>query len=66
VEIDPRYYRPTEVNLLQGDASKAKRTFGWSPKVKFKDLVKLMVDADIQLLDEQLDGRLARESAAGE
>lgn len=50
VEIDPRYYRPTEVNNLIADAKKAKRILGWKPKVKFKDLVKLMVKADIDEL----------------
>jgi GDPmannose 4,6-dehydratase len=47
VEIDPRYYRPTEVDWLLGDASKARKTLGWKPRVLFKDLVKLMVDADL-------------------
>lgn len=47
VEIDPRYYRPNEVDHLLGDASKAKRILGWSPKTTFKELVRLMVDADI-------------------
>jgi GDPmannose 4,6-dehydratase len=66
VEIDPRYFRPTEVNILQGDASKAERAFGWRPKVKFNELVKLMVDADIKLLDDQLEGHLVRRMSAGE
>jgi len=66
VEIDPRYFRPTEVNILQGDASKAERTFGWRPKVKFNDLVKLMVDADIKLLDDQLEGHAVRQVSARE
>ena len=48
VEIDPRYFRPTEVDVLLGDASKAKRVLGWKPRVHFKDLVKLMVDADLE------------------
>jgi GDPmannose 4,6-dehydratase len=48
VEIDPRYFRPTEVEVLIGDASKAKRQLGWQPKVKFKDLVKIMVEADLK------------------
>ena len=48
VEIDPRYFRPTEVDLLLGDASKAKKILGWKPRVLFKDLVKLMVDADME------------------
>ncbi|HYJ86593.1 MAG TPA: GDP-mannose 4,6-dehydratase [Pyrinomonadaceae bacterium] len=47
VEIDPKYYRPTEVDLLIGDASKAKRILGWQPATTFKDLVTLMVDADM-------------------
>ena len=46
VAIDPHYFRPAEVDLLIGDASKAKRELGWEPKVKFKDLVKIMVDAE--------------------
>jgi len=48
VEIDPRYFRPSEVDLLQGDASKAKRILNWKPKVSFKDLIRMMVDADMQ------------------
>lgn len=48
VEIDKRYYRPTEVEMLIGDASKAKEKLGWEPKVKFKELVKLMVEADLK------------------
>lgn len=47
VEIDPKYYRPSEVDLLVGDASKAKRSLEWEPKTTFKDLVNLMVDADM-------------------
>jgi GDPmannose 4,6-dehydratase len=46
IEIDPRYYRAAEVNLLIGDASKAKAKLGWQPKIKFQDLVKLMVLSD--------------------
>ena len=52
VETDSRYFRPLEVEFLQGDASKAKRKLGWEPKVKFKELVKIMVDADIKDLEE--------------
>jgi GDPmannose 4,6-dehydratase len=52
VEIDPRYFRPTEVGYLQGDAGKAKKKLGWEPKVRFKELVKIMVDADIKNLEE--------------
>jgi GDPmannose 4,6-dehydratase len=59
VEIDPRYFRPAEVDLLIGDASKAKRILAWEPKTKFKELVHLMVDADIKALDDQLSGKVA-------
>ncbi|MDI6854729.1 MAG: GDP-mannose 4,6-dehydratase [Deltaproteobacteria bacterium] len=52
VEIDPRYFRPTEVELLLGDSSKARRRLGWQPKVTFKELVRLMVDADLKALME--------------
>ena len=52
VEIDPRYFRPTEVDVLLGDASKARRLLGWEPKVSFGELVRLMVDADLQALLE--------------
>ena len=47
VVIDPRYFRPTEVDVLQGDASKARRVLGWEPKVKFHELVRIMIDAEI-------------------
>jgi GDPmannose 4,6-dehydratase len=53
VEIDPKYYRPSEVDLLVGDASKAKRVLEWEPKTTFKDLVSLMVDADMAALRAQ-------------
>ncbi len=66
IEIDPRYFRPTEVDILQGDASKAKQELGWAPKTKFHELVKLMVDADVQLLDEALKGNTARLLAVSE
>jgi GDPmannose 4,6-dehydratase len=59
VEIDPRYFRPAEVDLLIGDASKAKRILGWEPKTKFKELVHLMVDADVTALADQLSGKVA-------
>jgi len=52
IEIDPRYFRPLEVEFLQGDASKAKKKLKWEPKVKFKELVKIMVEADIKNLEE--------------
>ena len=47
VEIDPRYFRPAEVDDLRGDMSKARRLLGWEPKVRFPELVAMMVDADI-------------------
>lgn len=50
VELDPRYLRPTEVNVLMGDASKAKKVLGWQPKVKFAELVKIMVEADCRAI----------------
>ncbi len=51
VGIIPRYYRPTEVDLLIGDAAKAKKVLGWEPKVKFKELVKIMVEADFKKIN---------------
>jgi GDPmannose 4,6-dehydratase len=58
VEIDPRYYRPAEVDILMGDYSKAKKKLGWEPRTKFPELVKLMVQADIQLLKDHREGRI--------
>ena len=49
VEIDTRYFRPTEVDALQGDASKARQRLGWQPRVGLKDLVKIMVKHDHEL-----------------
>jgi GDPmannose 4,6-dehydratase len=48
VKIDPKYFRPTEVGDLIADASKAKRLLGWEPKVTFRELVRIMVDADLE------------------
>lgn len=56
VKIDPKYYRPTEVDLLIGDASKAKAKLGWQPKMAFPDLVKTMVQADLELERRVLEG----------
>jgi GDPmannose 4,6-dehydratase len=58
LEIDTRYYRPAEVDLLIGDYAKAKRKLGWEPKTRFTDLVRLMVDADIKLLNDHLCGKV--------
>jgi GDPmannose 4,6-dehydratase len=65
VEIDPRYYRPSEVDVLLGDASKAKEKLGWEPKVKFKELAELMVDADSAALQDQQAGKVTRYSHEG-
>jgi GDPmannose 4,6-dehydratase len=53
VKHDPRYERPAEVDLLLGDASKAKKILGWEPKVRFHQLVRIMVDADMKLLSRE-------------
>lgn len=50
ISVDPTYYRPTEVDLLIGDASKAKKNLGWEPKVKFEQLVEIMVKADLEIM----------------
>lgn len=54
VEINPRYFRPTEVEILIGDYAKAKAAFGWEPKVKFEKLVKIMIDADFAEIQKEL------------
>ena len=53
VEIDPRYFRPTEVDLLLGDPSKAKKILGWEPKTPFKEMVAIMVERDLALAKEE-------------
>jgi GDPmannose 4,6-dehydratase len=58
VEIDPRYFRPSEVDSLLGDPTKAGEKLGWEPKVRFRELIKLMVDADIAELDDKLSGKV--------
>jgi GDPmannose 4,6-dehydratase len=60
VEIDPKYLRPSEVEHLLGDPSKARKQLGWEPKTKFEDLARLMVDSDIRQLEDELAGRLVR------
>jgi len=57
VEIDPSYYRPAEVDLLLGDASKARAKLGWTPEVSFKELVKLMVDYDLKLAQREAENK---------
>ena len=54
---DDAYRRPTEVDLLVGDASKARRELGWEPKVKFKELVKLMMEADVEVAEREAFAR---------
>ena len=61
VEVDEAYFRPSEVDHLLGDASRAKEAFGWEPRVRFPELVRIMVDADVQLLEDELAGRLVRQ-----
>lgn len=56
VKIDPKYYRPTEVDLLIGDASKAKKLLQWEPKVRFQELARMMVEADLETERERLEG----------
>ncbi len=53
VEIDPRYFRPTEVDELQGDATKARTVLGWKPKVHFGELVTMMVESDLELAQRE-------------
>ena len=70
VEIDPRYFRPAEVDLLLGDPTKAKAVLGWEPKVGFKELVRVMVDADMKLAERELrthqhEGALATSAGWG-
>ena len=50
IEIDPGYFRPTEVDVLQGDYSKARKVLGWKPKTKFKELIKMMVESDLEIV----------------
>jgi GDPmannose 4,6-dehydratase len=56
VVVDERFFRPAEVDLLVGDASKARRVLGWKPRTSFEELVNLMVDADVALLEGKLKG----------
>jgi GDPmannose 4,6-dehydratase len=63
VKIDPKYYRPTEVDLLIGDTSKAKKQLGWEPKVTFRELITMMVDSDLAEERQKLEGT---EQSAGD
>jgi GDPmannose 4,6-dehydratase len=53
VAFDPRYMRPAEVDLLQGDATKARKVLGWEPKVSFDELIEMMVEADLELAKQE-------------
>jgi len=53
VEIDPRYLRPSEVDYLKGDASKARKLLKWKPKVTFKKLARMMTDADMKIAERE-------------
>lgn len=59
VEIDPRYFRPAEVDFLLADPSQARRVLGWEPKVTFEELVRIMVDADLHDVETRLRGGVA-------
>ncbi len=56
VAIDKRYFRPTEVDLLLGDSTKARKVLKWKPKIKFKKLVKMMVDSDMEIVRKKVYG----------
>ncbi|WP_344258430.1 GDP-mannose 4,6-dehydratase [Streptomyces sodiiphilus] len=60
VRFDPKYERPSEVDALIGDAGKARRELGWEPVVRWRELARLMVEADIEALDAELSGRRVR------
>jgi GDPmannose 4,6-dehydratase len=63
VEIDPRYYRPAEVDLLLGDNAKARGKLGWEPRTSFEELVDMMVESDLALArQERLVSSMANES----
>ncbi len=55
VKVDPKYFRPAEVDLLLGDSGKARKELGWTPRVTFKDLARLMVEADLESAGKHLD-----------
>ena len=56
VVVDPKFYRPAEVDLLIGDPTKAKKQLGWVPAVSFKELVEMMVDADLEMVKKEMEG----------
>ena len=60
VEIDKRYFRPTEVDCLLGDSAKARKILKWKPKVGFKELVRMMVDSDMKIVAQELYGKMGK------
>ncbi len=64
VKVDPRYLRPSEVDLLMGSPEKAKKQLGWAPKVTFKELVKIMTEHDLQLAKEERAYKQAQQQVA--
>jgi len=62
VEVDPRYYRPAEVDLLLGDSTKARKRLGWKPQTSFDQLVDMMVESDLELASQEKT--LAKRDAA--
>ena len=63
VRHDPRYERPAEADFLMGDASKAKKILNWEPKVRFHELVRIMVDSDMELLSHENAQKTSRQIA---
>ena len=64
MKVDPKYFRPAEVDLLLGDAGKARKVLGWTPRVTFKELAKLMVEADLEMAGKHLGPAALRRQAA--
>ncbi|MCB1318011.1 MAG: GDP-mannose 4,6-dehydratase, partial [Leptospiraceae bacterium] len=57
VVIDPKFFRPAEVDLLIGDSTKARTELGWQPEVSFEQLIQMMVDADLERVQKKMNGR---------
>jgi GDPmannose 4,6-dehydratase len=66
LEIDPRYFRPAEVDLLIGDPTKAREKLGWVPRMRFHELARSMMEADLELVRQELEGRRAVRTGRGE
>jgi GDPmannose 4,6-dehydratase len=65
VKVDERYYRPTEIDLLVGDASKARRVLGWEPSYTFSEVIKEMVAADLTAHTEEVSRKGAKAQRSG-